>query len=82
MAEQYYEGIGRRKRSTARVRIMGGGSGEITVNEKTLEEYFTRLGDAANIVEPLETVGQRNSLNVSVLVRGGGVTGHAPPVPH
>jgi small subunit ribosomal protein S9 len=44
MAVQYYEGIGRRKESTARVRLMSG-TGTFTVNGKTLEEYFGRMGD-------------------------------------
>ena len=79
MAEQYYEGIGRRKASTARVRLMNG-SGEFIVNEKSLEEFFTRPGDIEAIVGPLETVGRRNSLDVSVLVQGGGVTGQTDAV--
>ena len=79
MAEQYYEGIGRRKASTARVRVMSG-TGEFTVNEKTLEEFFTRPGDIETILGPLETVGRRNSLDVSVLVKGGGVTGQSDAV--
>ncbi len=79
MAEQYYEGIGRRKASTARVRLMNG-SGEFIVNEKTLEEFFTRPGDVETILGPLETAGRRNSLDISVLVRGGGVTGQTDAV--
>jgi small subunit ribosomal protein S9 len=79
MAEQYYEGIGRRKRSTARVRIMSG-SGAFIVNEKTLEEFFTRNGDVEIILEPLKTVGQHSTLDVSVHVRGGGVTGQTDAV--
>jgi small subunit ribosomal protein S9 len=79
MAEQYYEGIGRRKASTARVRLMNG-TGEFLVNEKSLEEYFTRPGDINTIIGPLETVGRRNSLDVSVLVMGGGVTGQTDAV--
>jgi len=79
MADQYYEGIGRRKSSTARVRIMSG-SGEITVNQKPVAEYFTRFGDIEAIVRPLETVGRRNSLDVSVIVNGGGVTGQTDAV--
>ena len=79
MAEQYYEGIGRRKASTARVRLMSG-SGQFMVNEKSLEEFFTRPGDIEMIVGPLETVGRRNSLDVSVLVQGGGVTGQTDAV--
>jgi small subunit ribosomal protein S9 len=79
MVAKYFEGIGRRKASTARVRIMNG-SGEFVVNEKPLAEYFTRLGDAANIVAPLEKVNQRSTLDVSVLVKGGGVTGQSEAV--
>jgi|GEM_PF-330157 len=79
MANQYYEGVGRRKASTARVRVMSG-TGQIIVNEKSLEEYFTRMGDSQNIVAPLSTVGQDSSVDVSVLVKGGGVTGQTDAV--
>ena len=79
MAVQYYEGIGRRKAATARVRVMSG-SGEFVVNGKPLDEYFTRGGDAEFIVEPLDAAGQRSSLDVSVLVKGGGVTGQRDAV--
>jgi len=43
MAVQYYEGVGRRKEATARVRVMSG-SGRFVINEKPLEVYFPRLG--------------------------------------
>jgi small subunit ribosomal protein S9 len=79
MAEQYYEGIGRRKSSTARVRIMNG-SGEFIVNEKVIGDYFTRLGDVEAIMSPLEAVGRRSSMDVSVIVKGGGVTGQTDAV--
>jgi small subunit ribosomal protein S9 len=79
MAEQYYEGIGRRKASTARVRVMNG-TGEFTVNEKSLADFFTRPGDVETILGPLETVGRRNTLDVTVLVQGGGVTGQTDAV--
>ena len=79
MSAQYYEGIGRRKASTARVRISSG-SGEFIVNEKPIEEYFTRHGDASSIIAPLDMAGQRTSLDVSVLVQGGGVTGQTGAV--
>ena len=79
MAEQYYEGIGRRKASTARVRLMNG-TGEFFVNQKPLEEFFTRPGDSQTILQPLEAVGRRTSLDVSVVVQGGGVTGQTDAV--
>jgi len=76
---QYYEGIGRRKASTARVRIMDG-SGQFIVNDKPIGDYFTRDGDTGAIFAPLETVGQRSTLDVTVLVKGGGVTGQTDAV--
>ena len=42
MANQYYEGIGRRKRSTARVRLWTGGDGNIVINDKQGEDFLTR----------------------------------------
>ena len=75
MAVQYYEGIGRRKACTARVRLMSG-SGVFLVNEKPVEDYFTRLGDTDMIVAPLHAAGENlSALDISVLVKGGGVTG-------
>jgi small subunit ribosomal protein S9 len=79
MAGQYYEGIGRRKSSTARVRISNG-SGEFIVNEKSLEEYFPRIGDARTILGALDVVGKRSLIDVSALVKGGGVTGQTDAV--
>ena len=80
MAVQYYEGVGRRKASTARVRIMSG-SGNFVVNGKTLEDYFPRVGDKENIFKPLDTTGEsQNQLDVTVLVKGGGVTGQSDAI--
>jgi small subunit ribosomal protein S9 len=79
MAEKYYEGIGRRKSSTARVRITSG-SGAFVINEVNLEEYFTRSGDVDVVLDPLKIVGQVNTLDVSCLVQGGGVTGQSDAV--
>jgi small subunit ribosomal protein S9 len=80
MAVQYYEGVGRRKESTARVRIMSG-SGNFVINGKTLEDYFPRVGDKENILTPLDTTGEgKGLLDVSVLVKGGGVTGQSDAV--
>ena len=57
MAVQYYEGIGRRKESTARVRLMGG-SGKFMVNEKEAAAYFTRLGDLNDILLAFKACGE------------------------
>jgi small subunit ribosomal protein S9 len=77
---QYYEGIGRRKESTARVRLMTG-SGKFTVNEKEGGAFFTRTGDMEDILRPFGAVGQEAvKYDVSVLVSGGGVTGQTEAV--
>jgi len=80
MSVQYYEGVGRRKESTARVRVMSG-SGRFIVNEKAAEAYFTRLGDVEAILGPVLAGGQdRATLDITVVVRGGGVTGQVDAV--
>jgi small subunit ribosomal protein S9 len=80
MSVQYYEGIGRRKESSARVRLMSG-SGKFTVNEKPLEEYFPRTGDMDAILAPLTAVSQDRAIyDVTATVNGGGVTGQTDSV--
>jgi len=80
MADQYYEGVGRRKESTARVRITQG-TGNFIVNGKNLDQYFTRFGDAKAILMPFEAIEEnRAKYDVSVLVKGGGVTGQTEAV--
>ena len=81
MSEKYYEGIGRRKTSSARVRITPG-SGNIVVNGKPGDEYFTRMGDMDIIIDPMKAVEMESKLDVSVHVKGGGVTGQTGAVMH
>ncbi|GIK29495.1 MAG: 30S ribosomal protein S9 [Chloroflexi bacterium] len=75
MASQYYEGIGRRKAASARVRIYPGGTGNYVVNERDASEYLTRPGDIEISLEPLRVVGQEGNYDISVHVYGGGVSG-------
>jgi small subunit ribosomal protein S9 len=80
MSVQYYEGIGRRKESTARVRIMNG-TGLFTVNDKPLEHFFPRTGDMEAILGPLTAVAQdRATFDITATVHGGGVTGQTDSV--
>jgi small subunit ribosomal protein S9 len=80
MSVQYYEGIGRRKESSARVRIMSG-SGKFVVNEKEAKAYFTRMGDLEDLLRPFAAVGEDAArYDVTVLVNGGGVTGQTEAV--
>jgi small subunit ribosomal protein S9 len=77
---QYYEGIGRRKESIARVRLMTG-SGKFTVNEKEGVSFFTRMGDFEDILRPFGAVGEEaTKYDVSVHVNGGGTTGQTESV--
>jgi small subunit ribosomal protein S9 len=79
MAEQYYEGIGRRKEASARVRVASG-KGDFIVNGKKVDDYFTRFGDLDIVLSPLTDAGSKGSVDVSVLVQGGGVTGQVGAV--
>ena len=69
-------GTGRRKTSVARVRIRAG-SGKFTINERELTEFFTIDQDRNAVVAPLEHCGVRESVDVEILVHGGGNTGQA-----
>lgn len=80
MSGQYYEGIGRRKTSTARVRLHTGGTGTIMVNDKPVEQYFGRQADAQNVAAPLRLAGVDKRFDVTVKVSGGGDTGQADAV--
>ena len=77
---QYIEAVGRRKESTARVRVFPG-SGTCTVNDKPLADDFPRSGDAPAILNAIETTGQSASaFDVTVKVQGGGVSGQRDAV--
>ena len=78
---RYYEAVGRRKRSVARVRLYPG-DGQVVVNDKELQDYFGRLQDRMDVVAPLKLTQSDSSYNLSVLVNGGGVTGQAQAIRH
>ena len=67
-------GTGRRKTSTARVRITEG-SGKLTVNGRTFEDYFSHDNFAKQAYAPLLTVEMREKIDVTANVAGGGVAG-------
>jgi small subunit ribosomal protein S9 len=84
MSEQrkYYEGVGRRKRSSARVRIYmdGDSNGSFTVNGKDVAEFFPRYGDVQTLQGPLEDTTLTGKADVTVVVQGGGVSGQTSAV--
>ncbi len=79
---RYYEGIGRRKRSSARVRIYPNQSGErvFIVNDKDVKEFFPRFGDFMILAGPLADTELEDQMSVTVLVEGGGITGQRDSV--
>ena len=79
MEGQYFEALGRRKSATARVRLYSG-DGNIVVNDKPISDYFTRGVDQQSISAPLIVAGLEKSFDISVKVKGGGVTGQAGAV--
>ena len=80
-ATNVFLGTGRRKTSTARVRLSEG-SGKLTVNGRTLDAYFSHENFAKQAYAPLQTVDLKEKVDVSVNVAGGGVTGQAGAVAH
>ena len=80
MSVQYFEGIGRRKEASARVRLMSG-TGKFTVNDKPIEDFFPRMGDKEAIFSVFDTTNQEaNTFDVTVKVNGGGITGQTDSV--
>jgi small subunit ribosomal protein S9 len=79
-ATQYY-GTGRRKTSTARVWLKPG-KGAITVNDRSLDEFFGRETGRMIVRQPLEVAQVVDKFDISVIVNGGGITGQAGAVRH
>lgn len=81
MATQAYYGTGRRKSSTARVYIRPG-QGRITINKRSLDEFFGRKTARMIVRQPLEAAQAGDRFDVDVAVAGGGITGQAGAIRH
>lgn len=81
MVEKSFYGTGRRKTSTARV-FLKPGKGNITVNDRTLEEYFGRDTARMIVKQPLEKTDLMNRFDINVTVTGGGINGQAGAIRH
>ena len=79
--ENIFTGTGRRKTSTARVRITEG-SGKLVVNGRGFDVYFSHDNFAKQAYAPLLTVDMREKIDVTANVAGGGVAGQAGAVAH
>ncbi|MGU9957580.1 MAG: 30S ribosomal protein S9 [Arenicellales bacterium WSBS_2016_MAG_OTU3] len=76
MAQEQHYGTGRRKSSTARV-YMKSGSGAITINKRSLDEYFGRETARMIVRQPLELTQLAGKMDINVNVSGGGNSGQA-----
>ncbi|MSM41473.1 MAG: 30S ribosomal protein S9 [Geobacter sp.] len=81
MAAISYYGTGKRKSSIARVWLKPG-SGNIMVNNKTLDEYFGRETSKMVVRQPLELVEKVGTFDIYVTVSGGGDSGQAGAIKH
>ena len=81
MATQVNINVGRRKESVARVRLVPG-TGNITINGRTMDEYFCRETSKMILVEPLKLTDQVGKVDVHVTANGGGLSGQAGAIRH
>ena len=81
MADQTYYGTGRRKSSTARV-FLKRGSGQITINNRTIDQYFGRETGRMIVRQPLETLKMTENFDFNITVTGGGISGQAGAIRH
>ncbi len=81
MAAAQFYGTGRRKSAIARVYATAG-TGKITVNTKSIEDYFGRKTDQMVSRQPLQAVDLESKMDVNVIVKGGGPSGQAGAIRH
>ena len=79
--QNHHYGTGRRKTSTARVYLKPG-SGRITVNDRSLDEFFGRETGRMIVRQPLEAAKVTTKFDIAVTVDGGGITGQAGAIRH
>ena len=66
--------VGRRKQSVVRVRLYDG-SGQISLNGRSLEDYFPNMAQRIRVLEPVRTAGMEGRYDIAATLEGGGVTG-------
>lgn len=81
MAGEQYYGTGRRKTATARV-FLSQGSGKISINDRTIEDYFGREVARMVVRQPLELTGNVDKFDIQITVKGGGSFGQAGAIRH
>lgn len=79
---RYFEAVGKRKTSVARVRLFTQGDKDITINEKTLENYFPTLELQQIFLSPLDKMKCIGHFKISVKLQGGGAHSQAEAARH
>ena len=79
---KYVYAVGRRKTSNAQVRLYEGGKGEITINGRTMEEYIPTKELRDIIMAPLVQFNMDKNTDVTVVVKGGGMSGQTEAIRH
>lgn len=82
MANTQFYGTGRRKTSSARVFLANNGSGNITINNRSIDQYFGREVARMIVRQPLELVDAAEKFDLKVTVAGGGSFGQAGAIRH
>ena len=78
----YMYGTGRRKSSVARVHLIPGGTGKITINGRDIDDYFGLDTLKLIVRQPLNTVAMTDKVDIDCTVSGGGVSGQAGAIRH
>jgi len=79
---EYYEGVGRRKTSVARVRLYNKKNGLAIINGKKLEEYFPTETLQKTVMSPLDKMKSLDRFEIKVSVRGGGINSQSEAIRH
>jgi len=87
LVKQYYEAVGRRKSSTARVRLhtcrpFDDEKGKVTINDKFYTDFFTTFDLQEDMLSPLKKMKSINRFEITVKVKGGGIRGQAEAIRH
>lgn len=80
--QKYWEAVGRRKTSSARVRIYVEGAKNVLINDKKIDDYFPLPALSQKALAPLKEARLLSKFKVTVKVRGGGINGQASAVQH
>ena len=75
--DNYFEGIGRRKTATARVRLTKASKDSLTVNDKALDAYFPTIEMRERVKKALAKIGEHGAFHVTAKIAGGGISAHA-----